>query len=94
MVSGLFYDTIHRFSNGEIVIMLHAMSMPSPALAASIDLEQLTSDLAASLSGSPRGALDSALRQAFAHTIETKVNAEMAVLLEGIGDAFYSLDEH
>jgi PAS domain S-box-containing protein len=74
--------------------MFHAMSMPSPALAASIDLEQLTSDLVASVSGSPRGALDSALRQALAHTVETKVNAQMAVLLEGIGEAFYSLDEH
>ena len=70
------------------------MSMPSPASAASIDLEQLTSDLVASMSESPRGALDGALRQALAHTVEAKVNARMAVLLEGIGDAFYSLDEH
>ncbi|QRM28166.1 sensor histidine kinase [Microvirga sp. VF16] len=68
------------------------MSMPSPALAASVDLEQLTGDLVASVSDSPRGALDSALRQALAHTVETKVNAQLAVLLEGIGDAFYSLD--
>ncbi|MBM6581362.1 PAS domain S-box protein [Microvirga sp. BT689] len=70
------------------------MSLPNPVLAASFDLEQLTSDLVASISASPRGALNVALQQALAHTVETKVNAQLSVLLEGIGDAFYSLDEH
>lgn len=72
--------------------MFHIMSMPSPALAASNDVEQLTSDLVASISDSPRGALNSALQKALANTVETKVNAQLAVVLEGIGDAFYSLD--
>jgi PAS domain S-box-containing protein len=74
--------------------MLQIMSMPNPALAASFDLEQLTSDLVASISASPRGALNDALQQALARTVEAKVNAQLAVLLEGIGDAFYSLDAH
>lgn len=72
--------------------MFHVMSMPSPVLAASVDLEQLTSDLVASMSGSPRGGLNGALQHALAHTVEAKVNAQLAVVLEGIGDAFYSLD--
>jgi PAS domain S-box-containing protein len=74
--------------------MFQIMSMPNPVLAASFDLEQLTSDLVASISASPRGALNVALQQALAHTVEAKVNAQLSVLLEGIGDAFYSLDEH
>jgi PAS domain S-box-containing protein len=74
--------------------MFQIMRMPNPALAASFDLEQLTSDLVASISASPRGALNDALQQALAHTVETKVNAQLSVLLEGIGDAFYSLDAH
>ncbi|MBJ6126212.1 sensor histidine kinase [Microvirga splendida] len=70
------------------------MSIPNPAPAVSIDLEQLTSDLVASISASPRGALSDALQQALARTVEAKVNAQLAVVLEGIGDAFYSLDAH
>ncbi len=58
-----------------------------------MDLQQLTTDLVASVSQpGARGTLDHALQQALAHTIETKVNAQLSVLLEGIGDAFYSLD--
>jgi len=76
----------------EIVSMLSGMSMPSPALAAPDDLEQLTGDLVASISSTPRGTLDGALQQALAHSIEAKVRAQLAVVLEGIGDAFYSLD--
>ena len=72
--------------------MFQIMSMPNPVLAASFDLEQLTSDLVASISASPRGALNAALQQALAHTVEAKVNAQLSVLLEGNGDAFYSLD--
>ena len=68
------------------------MSMPSPALAAPDDLEQLTGDLVASISSIPRGTLDGALQQALAHSIDAKVRAQLAVVLEGIGDAFYSLD--
>ncbi|MBB3018618.1 PAS domain S-box-containing protein [Microvirga lupini] len=74
--------------------MFHIMNAPNPALAASFDLEQLTSDLVASISASPRGALSDALQQALARTVEAKVNAQLAVILEGIGDAFYSLDAH
>ena len=74
--------------------MFHIMNMSTSALAASIDLEQLTSDLVASISASPRGALNDALQQALARTVEAKVNAQLAVVLEGIGDAFYSLDAH
>ncbi|WP_210330949.1 sensor histidine kinase [Microvirga terrestris] len=70
------------------------MNMPNPALTASIDLEKLTNDLVASISASPRGALNDALQQALARTVEAKVNAQLAVVLEGIGDAFYSLDAH
>jgi len=76
----------------EIVSMLSGMSMPSPALAAPDDLEQLTGDLVASISSTPRGTLDGALQQALAHSIDAKVRAQLAVVLEGIGDAFYSLD--
>jgi len=68
------------------------MSMPSPALAASDDVEQLAGDLIASISSTARGALDGALQQALARSIEAKVAARLAVVLEGIGDAFYSLD--
>jgi PAS domain S-box-containing protein len=74
--------------------MFQIMNIPKPALAASIDMEQLTSDLVASISGSPRGALNDALQRALARTVEAKVNAQLAVVLEGIGDAFYSLDAH
>ncbi|WP_052003577.1 HWE histidine kinase domain-containing protein [Microvirga sp. BSC39] len=74
--------------------MFQIMTMSNPAPAASIDMEQLTSDLVASISASPRGALNDALQQALAHTVEAKVNAQLAVVLEGIGDAFYSLDAH
>lgn len=74
--------------------MFQIMTMPNSVLAASFDLEQLTSDLVASISATPRGALNGALQQALAHTVEAKVNAQLSVLLEGIGDAFYSLDEH
>ncbi len=74
--------------------MFQVMSVPNAVLAASFDLEQLTSDLVASISASPRGALNVALQQALAHTVETKVNDQLSVVLEGIGDAFYSLDEH
>ncbi len=67
--------------------------MRIPALALPVNLQQLTTDLAASVSRTDaKGALDQALQQALAHTIETKVNAQLSVLLEGIGDAFYSLD--
>jgi len=74
--------------------MFHVMTLSNPALAAPIDLEQLTSDLVDSISASPRGALNDALQQALARTVEAKVNAQLAVVLEGIGDAFYSLDAH
>jgi PAS domain S-box-containing protein len=67
--------------------------MRKPALALPVNLQQLTTDLVASASRTgAKGALDQALQQALAHTIETKVNAQLSVLLEGIGDAFYSLD--
>ena len=59
-------ETLVRCSWRETVIMFHVMSMPNPALAASFDLEQLTSDLVASISASPRGALNDALQQALA----------------------------
>jgi PAS domain S-box-containing protein len=73
-------------------MMFHVMSTPSQALALSVDLDQLTSDLVASVSyEAPRGALGDALQQALAHTIEAKVEAHLSVVLEGIGDAFYSL---
>jgi PAS domain S-box-containing protein len=69
------------------------MSMLKPALVPSMDLQQLTTDLVASASQpGARGTLDHALQQALAHTVETKVNAQLSVLLEGIGDAFYCLD--
>jgi PAS domain-containing protein len=74
--------------------MFQIMNIPKPGLSASIDMEQLTSDLVASISGSPRGALNDALQRALARTVEAKVNAQLAVVLEGIGDAFYSLDAH
>ncbi|MGF9763983.1 hypothetical protein AAII07_53610 [Microvirga sp. 0TCS3.31] len=61
------------------------MTMSNPALAASLDLEQLTSELVASISASPRGALNDALQQALARTVEAKVNAQLAVVLEGTG---------
>lgn len=66
--------------------------MPGTALTSTVDLEQLTGDFAASVSERPKGAFDSALQQALAHTIEAKVQAQLSVVLEGIGDAFYSLD--
>jgi PAS domain S-box-containing protein len=74
--------------------MFHIMTLSNPVSAASLDLEQLTSDLVDSISASPRGALNDALQQALARTVEAKVNAQLAVVLEGIGDAFYSLNAH
>lgn len=74
--------------------MFHIMSMPNLALAVSIDMEQLTSDIMASISSAPRGTLNDALQQALARTVEARVHAQTAALLEGIGDAFYSLDAH
>jgi len=68
------------------------MRVPSPAAAVPADLEHLTSNLVAAVSDSPRGVLENALQEALAQTVEAKVNAQIAVLLEGIGDAFYSLD--
>jgi len=67
--------------------------MPATALPSTVDLEQLTGDFAASVSERCKGAPDSALQQALAHTIEAKVQAQLSVVLEGIGDAFYSLDD-
>ncbi|WP_195904250.1 sensor histidine kinase [Microvirga lotononidis] len=67
--------------------------MPGTALTSTVDLEQLTGDLAASVSERSYGPPNSALQQALAHTIESKVQAQLAVVLEGIGDAFYSLDD-
>jgi PAS domain-containing protein len=72
--------------------MLQVMNIPKPALAAPFDLEQPTGELAPSGTAGPRGALNDALQQALNHTVEAKVNAQLSVLLEGIGDAFYSLD--
>jgi len=68
------------------------MNLPRPALAASDDWEQLAGDLIASISAAPGGALDNALQRALAHSVEARVRARLAVVLEGIGDAFYSLD--
>ncbi|MBA1158071.1 sensor histidine kinase [Microvirga mediterraneensis] len=67
--------------------------MPGIALISPVDLEQLTGDFAASVSEQSKGAPDSALQEALAHTIEAKVQAQLSVVLEGIGDAFYSLDD-
>ncbi|WP_262027540.1 sensor histidine kinase [Microvirga sp. Mcv34] len=67
--------------------------MLGTVLASPVDLEQLTGDFAASVSEQFKGAPDSALQEALAHTIETKVQAQLSVVLEGIGDAFYALDD-
>ncbi|WP_245435489.1 sensor histidine kinase [Microvirga calopogonii] len=67
--------------------------MPGTALPSTVDLEQLTGDFAASVSERSKGTLDGALQQALARTIEAKVQTQISVVLEGIGDAFYSLDE-
>src|SRR6478735_2844673 len=69
------------------------MNMPGTALPSTVDLEQLTGEFAASVSERSKGPLDGALQQALAHAIEAKVQAQLSVVLEGIGDAFYSLDD-
>jgi PAS domain S-box-containing protein len=68
------------------------MNMPSPALASPVDFDRLTGDLVAMISDNPKGALDGALQRALAHTIDAKVQAQLSVVLEGIGEAFYALD--
>jgi PAS domain S-box-containing protein len=57
------------------------------------DLPSLAQDLASSGSYRPRGTVDDAVQVALAHTIDAKVKAQLSIILEGIGDAFYALDE-
>ncbi|MEE1611243.1 sensor histidine kinase [Microvirga sp. CF3016] len=55
-------------------------------------MEPPAGEHAVSVSGHPRGALDGALEQALVPGIEAEVQARLLTVLEGISDAFYSLD--
>ena len=69
------------------------MTVPRSALSGSSDLQLLSNDLVIPNSfKSSQGTISNALQQAFVQSVEAKVEARLAVLLEGIGDAFYALD--
>jgi PAS domain S-box-containing protein len=71
------------------------MDISRAALLVSNELQNLTNDLAALGSyRNSKGTIEDALQRALAHSIDTKVKAHLSVILEGIGDAFYALDQH
>jgi len=67
------------------------MSAPRPS--PSPDQQKSSSDLIITNAfAMPQGVIGDALLQAIAQSVEAKVEARLAVILEGIGDAFYTLD--
>ncbi|WP_457094504.1 sensor histidine kinase [Microvirga sp. P5_D2] len=68
--------------------------MSRSATAKTIDLQEVGSELVIPApSGNAPGTIEEALQQALTHSVETKVEARLATLLEGIGDSFYALDQ-
>jgi PAS domain S-box-containing protein len=55
-------------------------------------MESPAGERASSVSCRPRGALDGAFQQALVPALEAEVQARLSTVLEGISDAFYSLD--
>ncbi len=69
------------------------MNVPHPAFASSSELQQLMSDLVASVSyRDHRGTLEGALQKALAYSIDAKVKAQLSAVLDGMGEAFCALD--
>ncbi|MCB5176307.1 sensor histidine kinase [Microvirga lenta] len=69
------------------------MDIARPKYADSPALAQLVSDATAAASRPDAGGLaEAALEKAIQLSVDAKVEARLSVILEGIGDAFYSLD--
>jgi PAS domain S-box-containing protein len=70
------------------------MNASRSVLASTAELQKLVTDLvipAPSRAG--QGTIEEALLQALTQSVETKVEARLAPILEGIGDSFYALDQ-
>jgi PAS domain S-box-containing protein len=73
--------------------MFHIMNVPRPLPSSPSDQQRLSSDLIIpnAYKSSP-GVIGDAIQHAILQSVEAKVEARLAVILEGIGDAFYALD--
>jgi len=67
------------------------MDAPLPNFADTAELQKLVGTLTAPYRGA-RDAVAAALRKSIEHSISAAVNARVSAILEGIGDAFLSLD--
>jgi len=70
------------------------MTVPRPALPGTRDPQKASSDLIIpNAQKSSSGAVTDVFQHALAQSIEAKVETRLTALLEGMGDAFYALDE-
>lgn len=70
------------------------MNMPRTARATTADLQKLIVDLVVPApSRTGQAMFEEALQLALNQSVEAKVEARLATILEGIGDAFYALDQ-
>lgn len=76
------------------VIMFPEMTVSPSTLLSSNELQQLASDTVVPSSyRNSRETVEDALQAALTYAIDAKVEARISVILEGIGDAFYALDQ-